>query len=84
LTVHPPGGVIASTRRNCCYRLVSLNIPDAVFSEDGMKVTLRRSKTDQEGRGRSVGIPYGSNPQLCPVRSLRRWLDAAGITEGPL
>jgi integrase len=31
-----------------------------------------------------VGIPYGSNPQLCPVRSLRRWLEAAGITEGPL
>jgi integrase len=55
-----------------------------VFSEDGMKVTLRRSKTDQEGRGRSVGVPYGSNPQLCPVRSLRRWLAAAGITEGPL
>lgn len=64
--------------------LVSLDIPDAEFSEDGLKVTLRRSKTDQEGRGRTVGVPYGSNPQLCPVRSLRHWLEAAGITQGPL
>ncbi len=64
--------------------LVSLDIPDVESTDDGMKVTIRRSKTDQEARGRAVGIPYGSNPQLCPVRSLRRWLEAAGITEGPL
>jgi hypothetical protein len=45
--------------------LVSLDIPDVESSDDGMKVTIRRSRTDQEGRGRVVGIPYGSNPQLC-------------------
>jgi site-specific recombinase XerD len=64
--------------------LVALTIGDIVFSDDGLKVTLRSSKTDQEGRGRSVGVPYGSNPQLCPVRSLRRWIEAAGILEGPV
>jgi site-specific recombinase XerD len=64
--------------------LVALDVPDVESSDDGMKVTIRRSKTDQEGLGRVVGIPYGSDPQLCPVRSLRRWLEAAGITEGPL
>jgi integrase len=43
-----------------------------------------RSKTDQEGAGRQVGIPYGSNVETCPVRALRAWLDAARITTGPL
>jgi len=64
--------------------LVALNVADIESCEDGVKVTLRRSKTDQEGQGRVVGIPHGSNPQLCPVRALQRWLDAAGISEGPL
>jgi site-specific recombinase XerD len=65
--------------------LVALTIADIEFVEDdGAKVTLRKSKTDQEGQGRVVGIPYGSNPQLCPVRALRHWLTAAGITDGPL
>jgi integrase len=45
---------------------------------------LRRSKTDQEGTGRKVGIPYGSNPETCPVRVLQAWLEQAGITSRPL
>ncbi len=48
---------------------------------DGLTVTLRRSKPDQEGAGRSVGIPYGSNPATCPARTLQSWLEAAAITE---
>jgi integrase len=47
-------------------------------------VTLRRSKTDQEGNGRKVGIPYGANPETCPVRVLQGWLEQAGISNGPL
>jgi len=43
---------------------------------------LRRSKTDQEGAGRIIGIPYGSNPVTCPVRAWRGWLEVSGITEG--
>ena len=40
--------------------------------------------TDQEASGRKVGLPYGSNPETCPVRSLRAWLDASGIESGPV
>jgi integrase len=64
--------------------LVALNCADIEFSADGMVVTLRRSKTDQECAGRKVGLPYGSNPETCPVRALRTWLETSGITEGAL
>jgi integrase len=63
--------------------LVSLDLADIAFTDDGLVVNLRRSKTDQEGEGRKVGIPHGSKPQTCPVRALRAWLEAAGISEGP-
>src|SRR6202040_2946244 len=39
--------------------LVSLDVKDCEFGKDGLTVTLRRSKTDQEGQGRKIGIPYG-------------------------
>lgn len=64
--------------------LVGLNCEDLDFTNDGLVVTLRRSKTDQDGHGRKVGLPYGSHPETCPVRSLRAWLEASGITSGPL
>jgi site-specific recombinase XerD len=64
--------------------LAAMKVEDVEFCEDGLKVTLRRSKTDQDGRGRSVGITYGSNPATCPVRTLKRWLETAGITAGPV
>ncbi|MGH7732529.1 MAG: site-specific integrase, partial [Gemmatimonadales bacterium] len=47
-------------------------------------VTIRRAKTDQEGAGEKVGVPYGSNPATCPVRTLTAWKEAASITVGPL
>jgi integrase len=46
--------------------LVSLDIEDLRFTAEGLVVRLRRSKTDQEGEGREVGIPYGSTPATCP------------------
>jgi integrase len=64
--------------------LVGLDAEDCAFSKDGLTVTLRRSKTDQEGVGRRVGIPYGSNPETCPVRVLQEWIEQAGIGSGPL
>ena len=45
-------------------------------------MTIRRSKTDQEGAGRAVGIPYGSTPATCPVRAVKAWLEVRAIT-GP-
>lgn len=64
--------------------LVGLDAEDCAFGKDGLTVTLRRSKTDQEGVGRRVGIPYGSNPETCPVRIIQRWMEHAGISAGPL
>jgi integrase len=64
--------------------LVALDLVDLVFSRDGLTVNLRRRKTDQEGAGRKVGIPYGANPETCPVRVLQGWLETAALTEGPV
>lgn len=64
--------------------LVGLDRKDVEITSEGITVTVRRSKTDQEGRGRRVGIPYGSNPDTCPVRAMQAWLEASGIEAGPL
>jgi site-specific recombinase XerD len=66
------------------HELVDLDARDVEFTEDGLLVTLRRSKTDQEGAGAVVAVPYGSDRATCPVRSLRAWLDASAITEGAI
>ncbi len=50
----------------------------------GLEVLIDRSKGDQTGEGAVVGIPYGANPETCPVLALQSWLDAAGITAGPV
>jgi len=62
--------------------LVALDVADVEETAAGLVVTLRRSKTDQEGEGRRVGIPYGG--RHCPARALHAWLAAAGIADGPL
>jgi site-specific recombinase XerD len=64
--------------------LVALDLDDVVENGDGLIVTIRRSKTDQEGEGTSIGLPYGSDPSTCPVRTLRAWLDAAAIDDGAI
>ena len=64
--------------------LVGLDLTDLTFGRDGLTVILRRSKTDQEGQGRTIGIPYGSNPETCPVRVLQEWLEKAGLASGPV
>jgi site-specific recombinase XerD len=64
--------------------LVGLDLADVEFQAEGAVVTLRRSKTDQEGVGMRKVIPFGSNPATCPVRSLTAWIAAAAVTEGAL
>ncbi len=64
--------------------LVGLDAADCAFSKDGFTVALRRSKTDQDGAGRKIGIPYGANPETCPVRTVQDWLEQAGVITGPL
>jgi len=62
--------------------LVALNVSDIQEMEGGAKVTIRRSKTDQEGAGQTIGILEGS--RLRPLSSVKAWLDAAQITDGLL
>ncbi len=62
--------------------LVQLDVTDLAPRVEGLAVTLRRSKTDQEGHGRLVGIPFGTYPDTCPVQAVLFWLEAAQITAG--
>lgn len=64
--------------------LVAVDLEDCAFTKDGLTIMLRRSKVDQEGSGRKLGIPYGSNPETCPVRNLQTWIEQADINTGPL
>ncbi|HEV3333189.1 MAG TPA: site-specific integrase [Bryobacteraceae bacterium] len=64
--------------------LVGLDVEDCAFGKDGLTVTLRRSKTDQTGAGRKIGIPYGANPETCPVRTVQAWIEQGSISAGPL
>jgi site-specific recombinase XerD len=73
-------GFAGALRRS---ELVWLDVEDVTEGPDGLTVRLRRSKTDPEGAGRLVGIPYGSNLATCPVRAWRAWLELSGIIEGP-
>ena len=57
---------------------------DVAFVAEGVTVTLRRSKTDQSGKGVIVGIPFGSHLETCPVRALTTWLQESGIESGPI
>jgi site-specific recombinase XerD len=64
--------------------LVALDVADLELTREGIVVTLRRSKTDQEGEGRRLGIPAGQHAATCPVQAIRAWTAIAGIVEGPL
>ncbi|HEY2512839.1 MAG TPA: site-specific integrase [Polyangiaceae bacterium] len=64
--------------------LVALRVEDLVRTPEGLMVRMRRSKGDQEGRGVEKAIPYAAQTALCAVRALEGWLEASGVTEGPL
>jgi integrase len=61
--------------------LVGLDVADIEHIRQGLIITLRHSKTDQEGAGRKIGIPHGRT-RHCPVVAVSTWLDRAGITQG--
>lgn len=68
-----------------CFRrseLVAIEMADLSFVDEGLEVLVRKSKTDQEGKGLKKRIPYGSNLDTCPIRSLKIWMDAADIEDG--
>jgi site-specific recombinase XerD len=72
-------GFAGALRRS---ELVALGVEDIEEGADGIFVRIKRSKTDQEGQGDFVSIPHGF--RLMPVAALKAWLQAAGITEGPI
>lgn len=63
--------------------LAGLVYNDVERVRQGIVITLRRSKTDQNGAGRKIGVPYARG-RWCPVASLEQWLNRSGITEGAL
>lgn len=48
------------------------------------RISAKNSKTDQEGEGREVGIPFGQHPETCPVRLVRAWIQASKSKSGPV
>jgi integrase len=64
--------------------LVALDVTDLEETKDGLVITIRKSKTDQEGQGRRLGLPPGTEPTSCPLWALETWRAAAGIETGAL
>ena len=74
-------GFSGGFRRN---EITSLNYEDLDFVKEGVKINIKKSKTDQFGEGLLKGIPYFDNLQYCPVISLKKWIDVSNIYSGPL
>ena len=64
--------------------LISIDHEDLDFVEEGVKITLRKSKTDQFGEGQVKGLPYFTNEKYCPVTSLKNWIYLSKIKTGPI
>ena len=63
--------------------IVGLNLGDIETVRQGLIIHLRRSKTDQEGAGRKIGIPFGRT-RFCPVTAHLQWRERSRVTEGPI
>ena len=74
-------GFSGGFRRN---EIVSLDYEDLDFVYEGLKITLKKSKTDQFGEGSIKALPYFENNVYCPVTTLKRWINISKISKGPL
>ena len=74
-------GFSGGFRRN---EIVSLDYDDLDFVEEGLKINVRRSKTDQFGKGSMKALPYFDGSKYCPVISLKKWIEISKINSGPL
>ena len=74
-------GFSGGFRRN---EIVSLDWDDLDFVPEGLKINIKRSKTDQFGEGFTKALPYFESSQYCPVLSLKNWIEISKITSGPL
>ncbi len=64
--------------------LISINYQDIEFVTEGIKILIKKSKTDQYGEGMIKGIPYFRNSEFCPVNNLKRWLQLSQIKKGAI
>ncbi len=64
--------------------LVAIMIEDIDFVTEGVKIFIKRSKTDQSGEGMTKGIPYFSNSKYCPVISLKKWIEKSKVESGKI
>lgn len=55
-----------------------------MYGTSGMVLTIRKSKTDQESKGRQVGIARGAHRETCPIRAIEVWQQASGVRTGCL
>ena len=74
-------GFSGGFRRN---EIVSLDFDDLDFVEEGLKINIKRSKTDQFGEGFIKALPYFDSSQYCPVVSLKKWIEISKIKSGPV
>jgi len=74
-------GFSGGFRRN---EIVSLDYDDLDFVQEGLKINIKRSKTDQFGEGFVKGLPYFDNSQYCPVVSVKKWIEISKINSGAL
>ncbi len=74
-------GFSGGFRRN---ELVSLDYDDLDFVKEGLKINIKRSKTDQFGEGTFKALPYFDNQKYCPVLSLKKWIEVSNISSGSL
>ena len=74
-------GFSGGFRRN---EIVSLDYEDLDFVYEGVKITVKRSKTDQFGQGSIKALPYFDNSVYCPVTTLKRWINISKISKGPI
>ncbi len=64
--------------------LISIDHEDLEIVPEGLKITIKKSKTDQFGEGMTKGLPYFSNELYCPVTNLKKWLEISKIISGPI
>ena len=74
-------GFSGGFRRN---EIVALDYEDLDFVSEGLKIDIKRSKTDQFGEGSKKALPYFDNSQYCPVVSLQKWIKISKINSGSL
>lgn len=74
-------GFAAALRRS---DLVNLDVEDLSKADEGLIIMVRKGKTDQVRNGRKIAIPFGQNPETCPVTAVLAWINMAGINRGPL